>query len=71
MIIQYDRASYAGCLVPLDRETGFRPSFGTRHRAAIGLTEQTDALIVTVSEENGDISFCHKGRLIRDLVWIV
>jgi len=67
VIIQYGRMSYAGCLFPLTEKQDLDRLFGTRHRAAIGLAEQTDALIITVSEENGDISFCHKGKLMRDL----
>ncbi len=67
LIIQYGRLSYAGCLFPLTDKQDLDRLFGTRHRAAIGLAEQTDAVIVTVSEENGDISFCRKGRLTRDM----
>ena len=65
VVIEGDRIRAAGCVFPLSsREIG---KLGTRHRAAVGLSEETDALIVVVSEETGAISLAYKGRLIRGL----
>jgi diadenylate cyclase len=59
------RISYAGCILPLSSQHDFTESLGTRHRAALGLCEETDAVILIVSEENGEISVAHKGELFR------
>ena len=65
VIIEGDRVRAAGCVFPLSsRDIG---KTGTRHRAAVGLSEETDALVVVVSEETGAISLAYKGRLIRGL----
>ena len=65
VIIKGDRIAYAACIFPLSQRTDLNKSLGTRHRAAIGLTEETDALVVVVSEENGMISHAYKGQLVR------
>jgi diadenylate cyclase len=65
VIIKGDRIAYAACIFPLSQRTDLNKSLGTRHRAAIGLSEETDALIVVVSEENGMISHAYKGQLVR------
>lgn len=57
----------AGCILPLSRSVLPDRALGTRHRAAIGLSEETDALVVVVSEENASISVAHKGTLYRSL----
>ena len=57
----------AGCILPLTRNENIDPALGTRHRAAIGMSEESDAAIVVVSEETGSISFVHKGKIVRDL----
>src|SRR5262249_25599749 len=57
----------ARALLPLSRATDLGPEFGTRHRAALGITEDTDAVSVVVSEERGEISLCFKGWSARDL----
>lgn len=57
----------AGCILPLSRSTLPDRNMGTRHRAALGLSEETDSLVVVVSEENASISVAHKGRLYRSL----
>lgn len=67
VVIQHDRIVAASCLFPLTEKPDLSRIFGTRHRAAIGLAEQTDAVVVIVSEETGDVSLCHNGRLMRDL----
>jgi diadenylate cyclase len=67
VIVRGDRVLAAGCVLPLAEtiETGHQ--FGTRHRAAIGITEKTDALSLVVSEETGWISICNNGRMVRNL----
>ncbi len=65
VIIKGDRIMYAACIFPLTQRPGLAKSLGTRHRAAIGLSEETDAVVVVVSEENGTISHAYKGQLVR------
>jgi diadenylate cyclase len=67
VIVQGDRAVAAGCLLPLTRNPDLDPTLGTRHRAAVGITEQTDALALVVSETTGQISLSQGGKLRRDL----
>ncbi len=61
------RIDLARALLPLSKATDLGPEFGTRHRAALGITEDTDAVVVVVSEERGEISLCFKGSIARDL----
>lgn len=63
VIIRKSRISAAGCILPLTFNSNISRELGTRHRAAIGLSEESDAVIVVVSEETGAISFAYKGRL--------
>ena len=65
VIIKGDRIAYAACIFPLTQRQDLNKSLGTRHRAAIGLSEETDAAIVVVSEETGMISYAYKGQLVR------
>lgn len=65
VIIQGDRIAYAACIFPLTQRQDLNPSLGTRHRAAIGLSEETDAVVVVVSEETGAISYAYKAQLVR------
>jgi diadenylate cyclase len=65
VIIRGDRILRAACIFPLTQRQDLHKSLGTRHRAAIGLTEETDAVVVAVSEETGQISYAHKGQLVR------
>jgi diadenylate cyclase len=65
VILKGDRIAYAACIFPLTQRTDLNKSLGTRHRAAIGLSEETDAAIVVVSEESGMISYAYKGQLVR------
>ena len=67
VIVQKDRVAAAACFLPLTTSAGISIQHGTRHRAAIGLTEETDALVVVVSEESGSISIAREGRLTGDL----
>lgn len=67
LIIQHGRITAAGCLFPLSQNSELSRIFGTRHRAALGLSEETDALIIIVSEERQDISLVYQGRLYKDL----
>ena len=66
-IIRGKRLLSAGCLLPLTEKHGLSKELGTRHRAAIGISEQCDALILVVSEETGTISIAENGRLMRHL----
>src|SRR4051812_32494385 len=65
VIIKGDRIAYAACIFPLTQRQDLNKTLGTRHRAAIGLTEETDAVVVAVSEETGSISYAYKGQLVR------
>jgi diadenylate cyclase len=65
VIIKGDRIAFAACIFPLTQRQDLNRSLGTRHRAAIGLSEETDAVIVVVSEETGKISHAYKGQLVR------
>ncbi len=67
VIIAEDRVAAASCFLPLSVSPQLDRDLGTRHRAAIGLTEESDALAVVVSEERGEISLAHEGRLSRRL----
>ncbi len=67
MIIEGGRAASAGSFLPLSDQLDIRRSFGTRHRAALGLAEETDALVVVVSEETGAISLANDANLYYDL----
>jgi diadenylate cyclase len=67
LIIKEDRIVAAGCLFPLSQREELSKSLGTRHRAAIGMTEETDSIVIIVSEETGTISVAYKGRLSRGL----
>jgi diadenylate cyclase len=63
LIIREGKIRAAGCILPLTMKEGIDKKYGTRHRAAIGITEVTDALAVVVSEESGQISYTYKGEL--------
>lgn len=67
VILKGDRIAYAACIFPLTQRTDLNKSLGTRHRAALGLSEETDAPIVIVSEETGSISYAYKGQLVRGI----
>lgn len=67
VVIQKGRVTSAGCFLPLTNNPKVEKALGTRHRAGIGLTEDTDAAVVIVSEETGIISISYHGELYRDL----
>ncbi len=64
IVIRRDRIVAAACLFPLSDNPSFSKIIGTRHRAALGLTEQTDAIVIMVSEESGEVSIASDGRFI-------
>lgn len=66
VIISGNRIVAAGCLFPLCQQPELSRGLGTRHRAAMGLTEETDAIAIVVSEETGNISISTRGRISRD-----
>lgn len=65
VIVCGNRIMNAACIFPLTQRQDLSTSLGTRHRAAIGLTEETDAVVVVVSEETGSVSYAYKGQLVR------
>src|SRR5437870_8670092 len=69
VILKGDRIAYAACIFPLTQRQDLNKSLGTRHRAAIGLTEETDAAVVVVSEETGAVSYAYKGQLVRGVTF--
>lgn len=66
-IIQNGKITYAACYLPLSEQTGIKATFGTRHRAALGLSEESDAIIIVVSEETGAISLVYNANIYYDL----
>ena len=67
VIVQRDRIAAAACFLPLSMNPILSTQLGTRHRAAIGITEETDAVAVIISEETGAISLAVAGNIDRDL----
>lgn len=65
VIVQQGRLAAAGCFLPLTRDENIDPNLGTRHRAAIGISQETDALVVVVSEEGASMALVDKGRIVR------
>ncbi len=65
VIISEDRIASAGCVFPLTQNDGIARNLGTRHRAAIGMTEESDTVVIVVSEETGVVSIAYNGRLKR------
>ena len=66
VVIRNMRVCAAGCLLPLTRRQDVDPNLGTRHRAALGMSESCDALIIVISEETGTISLAYNRTLTRD-----
>jgi diadenylate cyclase len=67
VVLRGDQIVAAACVFPLTQRQGLSASTGMRHRAAIGLTEDSDAVVVVVSEETGEISVAHRGHLVQGL----
>jgi len=67
IIIQNDIVEAAKCILPLSQSPSLGPHFGTRHRAALGLAEESDAVILVISEETGRISVALDGQLVQNL----
>jgi len=67
LVIQKGRATAARCFLPLSVDPNLSRALGTRHRAAVGLTEETDAAAIVISEEQGSISLVVEGKVTQDL----
>jgi diadenylate cyclase len=67
VIVQRGTIKAAGCVLPLSSNPDLDPGFGTRHRAAVGLTERSDAMVIVVSEESGSITLFIDGKQYRNL----
>jgi uncharacterized protein (TIGR00159 family) len=67
VIVQQGRIAYAGCILPLTLRENLPEGVGTRHRAAVGVTEETDAVVIVVSEETGTISVVMSGDMVQGL----
>lgn len=67
VVIQGSKVVAAGCYLPLSSQTGIRQAFGTRHRAALGLSEESDAAVIIVSEETKAISLAYNGNIYYQL----
>lgn len=63
LIISHGRLTSAGCILPVSHDTDVPRSLGLRHRSALGISQATDALAIVVSEETGNISIAHRGKL--------
>ena len=66
LIVREDRIVSAGCIFPVSQRQDIDRNLGLRHRAAIGLTEESDAAVIVVSEETGTVSLCHAGKVERN-----
>lgn len=67
VVIRGNRIVAAGCFLPLSLSASHSRSLGTRHRAALGITEETDAVVIIISEETGAISLAKGGKMLKDL----
>ncbi len=67
VVIQGGRIAYAGCILPLTLKSDLPEGVGTRHRAAVGITEETDAVVVVVSEETASISVVMNAEMVQNL----
>jgi len=67
VVIQQGRLAHAGCILPLTLRSDLPEGVGTRHRAAVGITEETDAVVIVVSEETGAISVVLRGDMVQNI----
>ncbi|MBV9737517.1 MAG: TIGR00159 family protein [Candidatus Eremiobacteraeota bacterium] len=67
VIVRDQTVVAAGCFLPLAEQSLGEPRLGTRHRAAVGLTDQADAVVIVISEETGNVAVAREGRLSRDI----
>jgi uncharacterized protein (TIGR00159 family) len=67
VVVQQGRLAYAGCILPLTLREDLPEGVGTRHRAAVGITEETDAVVIVVSEESATISVVLRGEMVQGL----
>jgi diadenylate cyclase len=67
VIVKGERVRAAGCVFPLTQRQMLDRSIGLRHRAGLGITEETDAIAVIISEETGQISLCHSGKIEQNI----
>jgi len=67
VVIRGERIAFASCVLPLSKSADLPKKYGTRHRAALGISEESDAVSIVVSEETGEISLAVEGRLERNL----
>ena len=67
VVLRNGRIALAGAVLPLTSSSGLDRQLGTRHRAALGISEETDAVVIVVSEERGEISLCFNGNIVRGL----
>jgi diadenylate cyclase len=67
VIVSADRIVAAGCIFPLTQRDDLDRTIGLRHRAGLGLSEESDTIALVVSEENGQVSICHSGVIERNL----
>src|SRR5690606_11884437 len=67
VVVSQGRVAYAGVQFPLAESGELEQELGSRHRAAVGLSQESDAVVVVVSEETGDVSIAERGQLIRKL----
>jgi diadenylate cyclase len=66
LILRNDRILAAACIFPVSQRHDLDRNLGLRHRAGLGITEESDAIAIVVSEETGNVSICHRGRIERD-----
>lgn len=66
LILRNDRILSAACIFPVSQRHDLERDLGLRHRAGLGITEESDAIAIVVSEETGNVSICHRGRIERD-----